>query len=74
MQDVNQMPMPDVDQPDPNIDPGNRRNNDIEQISDEESIPLPPDQQPPSPIEDPPDTVSRPPIEEEDQRPSQIVG
>ncbi len=74
MQDVNQMPMPEVDELDPNIDPGARRNNDdIEQVNDDRSIPLPPDQQPASPIEDPPDTVS-PPIEEEDGRhPQQIV-
>lgn len=78
MQDVQNMPNPDVNSTVEEGDFGNH--SDIENIendnggtnSDTDSIPLPPDEQQPAPIEEPPET-EKPPIGEDNPQPAQLV-
>lgn len=73
MQDVQNIPNPDVNS---TVDEGDFGNHsDIEQErpdADTENIPLPPDEKKPAPIEEPPET-EKPPIGEDDPQPEQIV-
>jgi hypothetical protein len=72
MQDVQNIPNPDVNSNARDEDFSNhpRDNQDIEQPNDQ--IPLPPDQEG-VPIENPPDANDKPPIEEEQNEPKRIV-
>ncbi len=74
MQDVQNIPNPDVNSPEQDDDFGSHsevdRNNDIEQPDD--TIPVPPDTQPAAPIEEPPET-NRPRIDEDQNEPKRIA-
>ena len=73
MQDVQNIPNPDVNSPDAGDDFGTHsdRNQDIERP--EENIPVPPDGNRNVPIEEPPTTQDKPPIEEDDTEPKRIA-
>ncbi len=73
MQDVQNIPNPDVNSPDAGDDFGTHpRNQDIEQP--EEDIPVPPDQERNVPVEEPPaDDDHKPPIDEPNTEPKRIV-
>ncbi|MDQ3179466.1 MAG: hypothetical protein M3Q33_02980 [Acidobacteriota bacterium] len=73
MQDVQNIPPPDVNSTETNEDFGNH--SDLEQDLDDENdetIPVPPDQQPAVPIKDPPD-MDNPPIGEDEDEPKRIA-
>jgi hypothetical protein len=73
MQDIQNIPNPDVNSTVEEGDFGNH--SDIEQEKDGtdiENIPLPPDEKMPAPIEEPPDT-EKPPIDEDNPHPGQLV-
>jgi len=78
MQDIQNIPNPDVNSPERDDDFGghsdveqDRANNDVER--EDEAIPVPPDRQPSVPIEEPPET-NKPPIGEDGgKEPEQIV-
>ena len=82
MQDIQNIPNPDVNSPEANEDfgsheglqPGRDSSDDIENPrDDDEAIPVPPDQQPTVPIEDPPGT-NDPPVGDVDDSPKIIAG
>lgn len=81
MQDIQNIPNPDVNSPEANEDfgsheglqPGRDSSDDIENPRDDEAIPVPPDQQPTVPIEDPPGT-NDPPVGDVDDSPKIIAG
>lgn len=73
MQDVQNIPPPDVNSTERDEDFGNH--SDIKQDSDNENdepIPVSPDQQPSAPIKEPPD-ADKTPIGEENDSPKQIA-
>ena len=71
MQDVQNIPPPDANPTERDDDFGNH--SDIEQdLDNDETIPVPPDQQPAVPIEEPPD-ADKPPIEEDQNEPKIIA-
>jgi hypothetical protein len=73
MQDVQNIPNPDVNSPDAGDDFGNHSdyNRDIERP--DEDIPVPPDSVRNVPIEEPPSIEDRAPIEEDGTEPKFIV-
>ncbi len=73
MQDVQNIPNPDVNSTETEDDFGShsRLNQDVERP--EEDIPAPPDSQPNVPVEEPPTTEDRPPIEEDETEPKRIA-
>lgn len=71
MQDIQNIPNPDVNSPETDEDYGRNPNSDIEQSND--SIPLPPDELPPSPIDEPTEVEPQPKIDEDNTEPSMIV-
>ncbi len=71
MQDIQNIPNPDVNSPETDDGYGRNPNSDIEQPDD--SMPLPPDEIPPSPVEEPPSAEDKPRIEEDDTDPKMIV-
>ena len=73
MQDVQNIPNPDVNSPDAGDDFGTHpRNQDIERP--EEDIPGPPDQERNIPVEEPPtDDDHKPPIDEPNTEPKRIA-
>jgi hypothetical protein len=79
MQDIQNIPNPDVNSPEANEDFGSheglqpgRESDDIEKPGDDDAI-VPPDQQPTVPIEDPPGT-NDPPVGDVDDSPDIIAG
>jgi hypothetical protein len=74
MQDVQNIPNPDVNSPERDDGFGSHsevdQNDDIEQTGD--AIPVPPDTQPAAPIEEPPET-DRPRIDEDQDEPKRIA-
>ncbi len=77
MQDVQNIPPPDVNSTERDNDFGNHSAIDIDLDNEEiekpnESIPLPPDQQPAAPVEEPPN-MERVPVGEDRDKPKQIV-
>jgi len=74
MQDVQNIPNPDVNSPESGDDFGSHsrinQNEDIEQPGD--TIPVPPDSEPAAPVGEPPET-ERPPIEEDQTEPKRIA-
>ena len=74
MQDIQNIPNPDVNSPDAGDDFGTHpdRNQDVERP--EEDIPVPPDQERNVPIEEPPDDEEhKPPIDVPNTEPKRIV-
>lgn len=73
MQDVQNIPNPDVNSPAADDDFGShpRGSQDIERP--DEDIPVPPDANRNVPIEEPPTAQDRPPIEEDQTEPKRIV-
>lgn len=69
MQDIQNIPNPDINSTDRDDDFGNHSDR---EETDVENIPLPPDEQTPSPIEEPPDT-EKPAIGEDRSEPKKIV-
>lgn len=69
MQDIQNIPNPDVN---PNIRDDDFGNHSDREKSDVENIPLPDDEPQPAPIEEPPET-EKPAIEEEGNEPKQIL-
>lgn len=79
MQDIQNIPNPDVNSPNAGDDFGShegiqpdRDNTDIEKPRDDEAVPVPPDQQPTVPIEDPPGS-NEPPVGDVDDSPKKIA-
>ncbi|MGI9035536.1 MAG: hypothetical protein ACR2GD_05805 [Pyrinomonadaceae bacterium] len=73
MQDIQNIPNPDVNSTVNDEDFGNHSGVEQErEDNDVENIPLPPDEKKRAPIEEPPDT-EKPPIDEDNPRPKQIV-
>jgi hypothetical protein len=76
MQDVNNIPNPDVNSTETEGGYGNRTDIEGENISGEgteEEIPLPPTEPKPAAIEEPPDVQDQPSIDEPRRNPTQIV-
>lgn len=80
MQDIQNIPNPDVSTRDVEEDFGSheglnpdRHGSEIENRRDDEVVPVPPDQQPTIPIEDPPGT-NEPPVGDVDDSPKKIAG
>lgn len=73
MQDVQNIPNPDVNSPDAgeDFDSHPRSNEDIERP--EEDIPVPPGDDSRAPIEEPPDVRDKPAIDEDNTEPEQLV-
>jgi hypothetical protein len=73
MQDVQNIPNPDVNSPDAGDDFGSHseRNQDIERP--DEDIPVPPDGNRNVPIEEPPTTQDKAPIREDETEPKRIA-
>ncbi len=69
MQDIQNIPNPDVNSP---IHDGDFDNHSKRENEDVESIPLPPDEPQPAPIEEPPET-EKPEIEEDRNEPKRIL-
>lgn len=78
MQDVQNIPSPDVNSVDteedfgshsdyPTIDQTDAENSDVD------DIPVPPDSEPAYPVEEPPSDVEKPPVDEDTNEPKQIV-
>lgn len=71
MQDVQNIPPPDVNSTERDENFGSHSN--IEQdLDNDEAIPVPPDQQPTVPIEEPAD-VDNPPVGEDEDEPKRIA-
>lgn len=68
MQDIQNIPNPDVNSPDVDSYP---LQDDIERPN--ENIPVPPDSEPQVPIEEPPDVKNQPPVEDDNTEPKKIV-
>ncbi len=75
MQDVQNIPNPDVNSTETEDQYGNRTDIEGENISSEnvEDIPLPPTEPKPAPVEEPPEVQDKPGIKEPDRKPTQIV-
>jgi hypothetical protein len=80
MQDIQNIPNPDVNTRDVEDDFGghegvnpDREGSDIEKPREDEAVPVPPDRQPAVPIEDPPGT-NEPPVGDVDDSPEIIAG
>jgi hypothetical protein len=75
MQDIQNIPNPDVNSTEREDEYGNRTDIEGENISGEdvESIPLPPTEPKPAPVEEPPDVEDQPRIDEPGRRPTHIV-
>lgn len=78
MQDIQNIPNPDVNSVETEDDFGSHSNYpDIDKTDvenpDVDDIPLPPDRQPARPIEEPRSDVEKPPIDENEDAPKQIV-
>ncbi len=73
MQDVQNIPNPDINSPDAGDDFGTHsdHNRDIERP--DEDIPVPPDANRNAPIEEPPDVRDKPPIVEDETEPKRIA-
>jgi hypothetical protein len=73
MQDIQNIPNPDVNSPDAGDDFGSHsdQNQDIERP--DEGIPVPPDANRNAPIEEPPDVQDKPSIDEDQSEPKRIV-
>lgn len=73
MQDVQNIPNPDVNSPDAGDDFGTHpdRSQDIERP--DKDVPVPPDRQGNAPIEEPPDVQDKPPIKEDETEPKRIA-
>ena len=73
MQDIQNIPNPDVDSIIEDNNFGNHSDIERENESgDIENIPLPPDQKTPAPVEEPPDT-EKAPVSDDNRQPKQIV-
>ncbi|MDQ3087434.1 MAG: hypothetical protein M3Q78_02420 [Acidobacteriota bacterium] len=71
MQDIQNIPPPDVNPTERDEDFGSH--SDIDQdLDNDEAIPVPPDQQPAVPIKEPPD-VNKSPIGEDENEPKRIA-
>lgn len=68
MQDIQNIPNPDVNTPD--VDPLPQQD-DIEQPN--EGIPVPPDSEPQVPVQEPPDMEKKSPIDEDNTNPKMLV-
>lgn len=76
MQDIQNIPNPDVNSTETEDQYGNRTDIEGENNSNEdvENIPLPPTEPKPAPVEEPPDVVDKPSIDNPGRRrPTQIV-
>lgn len=73
MQDVQNIPNPDVNSTETNDDFGSHPNvnQDVERPA--EDIPVPPDQQPNAPVEEPPEEQDKPAIDEDQTEPKRIA-
>ena len=71
MQDIQNIPNPDVNSPETDDGYGRNPNSDIEQPDD--SMPLPPDEMPPPSIDEPTDVEPLPKIDEDNTNPKMIV-
>jgi len=73
MQDVQNIPNPDVNsnETEDDFDSHPSRNQDIERP--EEDIPVPPDAERNVPVEEPPTEQDKPPIEEDETEPKRLV-
>lgn len=71
MQDIQNIPNPDVNSPETDEDYGRNPNSDIEQPDD--SIPIPPDEIPPPPIDEPGEIEPQSKIDEDNTDPKMIV-
>ena len=71
MQDVQNIPNPDINSPETDEDYGRNPHSDIEQPDD--SIPVPPGEMPPPSVEEPPGVRDKPRIEEDNTEPKMIV-
>lgn len=71
MQDVQNIPNPDVNSTERDDDFGSHSDRDVERP--DEDIPVPPDQQPNVGIEEPPDATDKSPIEEDQTEPKRIA-
>ncbi len=70
MQDIQNIPNPDVNSPEGDDDFGRNPNSDVERP--EEDVPVPPDVSD-APIEEPPDERDKPPISEDQTEPKHLV-
>jgi len=73
MQDVQNIPNPDVNSPDAGDDFGSHSNESQDIERPDEDIPVPPDGNRNVPIQEPPTTEDRAPIEEDETEPKRIV-
>ena len=75
MQDMQNIPNPDVNSTEREDEFGNHSDieRENESSSDTESIPLPPTEPQPAPVEEPPDDTDKASIDEPQRKPSQIV-
>lgn len=73
MQDVQNIPNPDVNSPEINDDFGTHPNLNQDVERPEEDIPVPPDQHPTVPVEEPPDEQDKPPIQDDETEPKRIA-
>ena len=71
MQDIQNIPNPDINSPETDEDYGRNPNSDIEQPDD--SIPVPPGEILPPPVEEPPGIEDKPRIEEDNTEPKILV-
>lgn len=71
MQDIQNIPNPDVNSTEDDFDNHPTKNQDIEQP--ENDIPVPPDTSRTVPIEEPPTEQDKPPITEDQTEPKQLV-
>ena len=71
MQDIQNIPNPDVNSPETDADYGRNPNSDVEQPDD--SIPLPPDEIPPPKIDEPGEIEPQSKIDEDNTDPKMIV-
>ncbi len=71
MQDIQNIPNPDVNSTEGDDDFSRNPNTDVERP--EEDIPVPPDTNIDAPIEEPPDQRDKPPIDEDQTEPKQLV-
>ena len=75
MQDIQNIPNPDVNSTETEDGFGNHSDIEGENISNEdvENIPLPPTEPKPAPVEEPPNDTDKASIDEPKRKPSQIV-
>ncbi len=73
MQDVQNIPNPDVNSPDAGDDFGSHSDQKQDIERPEEDIPVPPDGSRNVPIEETPTTQDKPPIEEDETEPKRIA-